>query len=211
MKSNFFLVAIVIGVSIVGAPACLMGQSVALQVLTSGFQDEDGVVKNGMPWGIVIDVSGGSRDFSALSSGLLLPISSFPSPETMTQLETSGGGTDFYFWRANSDTTNSGPPSFLDGFMNLATVPVNDGTPTPVSSGNPYGILWFSEADASLGSFYGFHDTGLDLPPQGSNPDISSSVTPGAADLEIVPEPASYALLAGLLGLGLAILRRRRR
>jgi len=195
---------------IISTTASMKSQTVTIFVETAGFEDQNSIDKNGMPWGIVVDVSGGSRDFSALSDGLLLPVTSFPATQTMTQLQTSGGGTDFYFWRNTVDTANSGPPNFTDGFMFNTTMPINAGTPTPVSTGNPYGILWFSEADATAGSFYGFTDPGLDLPAGGSNVVISSSVTPGAATLQVVPEPQSYAFIAGMLGLGLALIRRRR-
>jgi hypothetical protein len=78
-----------------------------------------------------------------------------------------------------------------------------------VSAGDDYGLIWFSTGSATLGTSdtFGFQDFGT-LPSDGST--ISNGGTPGLALNAIVPEPSTYAALAGVFALGYVMVRRRR-
>lgn len=180
--------------------------SVTLQIKSAGWGDATTSHVNGMAWGIIIssDNAGFGGSFvSDISSALVdFSLPALANPSTPVQI----GSTGYYFARATTDTSNSGPLNFVDGFMDFANVNLT----SPVGAGDAIGLLWFP-TDTSNGSAFGFQDLSMVLPSDGSTvTDIST--TPGLATNTIgvagVPEPGRVMLaLLGLLGL---TLRRRR-
>lgn len=183
-------------------PVLFYGQSVTLFIETSGFSDENQVASNDMAWGIIVDTTG--TGFSSLSTSQLQPFT-FPPLNSIADL-----GDGLVFVRAGENTKNGPPPTFSAGFMDtIAGIPINDNpNANNIKTGDLYGLIWFSSSSAQAGDAYGFIDLGLSLPPQGGNPNISSSVNPSSANLTVVPEPSTYAAIVGLLALALVGFRR---
>lgn len=168
------------------------GQSAVLSITTSGFQNENGVVTNGMTWGVVVDTnaSGGSN-FSDLQTSLTS--SSVPTAGSNAQLNIGGVASDLYlFIDANNPlTTNSGPPSFADGYMFEIAIDVSG----VASSGDSYFLMWLPDSNLGAGDPIGLLDPGLTLPSAGNTVDVSSSIIAGSADFTVIPEPTSTLLL----------------
>jgi hypothetical protein len=187
----------------------LANASVTLTIGTVGWGNSTTTGVNGMPWGILVNTSGAfdGNTVGTLQSALEgFSIPSTANPSTPVQI----GSTGFYFAKGQ-DLTANGPPntSFAPGFMNTAHFNL-----TGVSSGNPFGVLWFSDAATTAGSHFGFQiPTGTNtLPSDGATTTVGSiNTTPGLGSYTIgaAPEPSRVILTA--LGLGLITLRRRRR
>lgn len=180
--------------------------SVTLQINSSGWGDASSAGTNGMAWGIIIssDNAGfGGSFLSDISSALIdFTVPALANPADPVQI----AGTNYYFARGTTDTSNSGPPTFTDGYMGFANINLN----SPVGAGDAYGLLWFPTG-TSEGSSFGFQDLSLALPSDGSTvTDIST--TPGLATNTIgvagIPEP-SRMILAMLGFVGLMFRRRR--
>ncbi len=180
--------------------------SVTFQINSAGWGDATTSGVNGMAWGIIIssDNAGfGGSFLSDISSALVdFSLPDLGNPSTPVQI----GSTGYYFARATTDTSSSGPPSFTNGYMGTANVNLT----APVGSGDPIGLLWFPSG-TSNGSAFGFQNLSMVMPSDGSN-ETNISTTPGLATNTIgvagVPEPGRVMLaLLGLLGL---TLRRRR-
>jgi hypothetical protein len=182
--------------------------SVTLTIGTSGWGDSTATSVNGMAWGILVNTSG-SFNGSTIST-LQSALQGFTIPTLSASVSTPVqiGSTGLYFARAQSNTSNSGPPTFTNGFMFTDNFNL-----TGVSSGNPFGVLWFPEGTTTSGSHFGFQvPTGTNtLPSDGATITSGIGTTPGLGTNTIgaVPEP-SRAILAAF-GLGLIALRRRRR
>lgn len=177
------------------------------------FLDENGDEKSGMFVGLVIDISG-----DGFSAGSYVSF----DPSAMGYLSDSEGETDDYFVFGNSNFLSSRTETFDPGISRMIidtalNIPHADSSSSPVNAGMNFGVIWFSTNSAGVGDWYGFLDfstpTGDVIPSDGATVDFSlaaSSLNPGSASFQVVPEPATYALLAGLLGLGAAFARRRR-
>ena len=179
--------------------------AVTVNISSSGWADESGTPMNGMAWGLVFATNGSSFGGSFdtdLSSGIVgftpAPIS---DPATATQIFG-----DYYFARAQSDTTSSGPPTFSDGFMFTTRFNLD----ANVSTGDSYGLLWLPSGSGSVApsDYYGFQDLAQSVPSDGSTTAVISG-SPTSASFQAVPEPSSFGFLLGCFGLGFVFLRRR--
>lgn len=198
---RFFLFAAALLLFTAGARA-----SVTFQINSSGWGNATTSGVNGMAWGIIIssDNAGfGGSFLSDISSALVdFSLPALGNPSTPVQI----GSTGYYFARATTDTSSSGPPSFTNGYMGTANVNLT----APVGTGDPIGLLWFPSGTSS-GSAFGFQNLSMTMPSDGAT-ETGISTTPGLATNTIgvagVPEPGRVMLaLLGLLGL---TLRRRR-
>ncbi|MBC2604218.1 hypothetical protein [Puniceicoccus vermicola] len=74
------------------------------------------------------------------------------------------------------------------------------------------GLVFSSDTSISAGQKYGLsRNSNWEVPNDGgSTAGIVSNSPGGSANLTVVPEPEAFAFLAGLLGLGLVFVRRRR-
>jgi len=182
--------------------------SVTIAIATSGWGNNTTASVNGMTWGFVVSSDGSAFNgtttttLSSALQGFSIPLTATPSNPVQI------GSSIYYFVEAQLPTTNSGPPSFTNGFMNTD----NFNLAGPVGSGDPLGLLWFAEGTTTSGSHYGFQNLNFNTPADGSNI-IAGTVTstPGLAAFTIgaAPEPG-HSLLA-LLGVGTLVLRRRRK
>lgn len=91
-------------------------------------------------------------------------------------------------------SVNANDPALADGdYFYVAWFPTVVDSATSLSGGESYGLTRASD---------------WELPASGS---VTGSSAPGGnANLTVVPEPQSFAMVAGILGLGLALIRRRR-
>lgn len=182
--------------------------SVTLTVGTAGWGNNTTTNVNGMTWGVLINSSGSSFDGNTIST-LQSALQGFSIPALPTGASTPVqiGTTGFYFAEAQSLTSSSGPPTFTNGYMGTDQFNL-----TGVSSGNAFGLLWFSEGTTTSGSHFGFQiPTGINtLPSDGSTITSGINTTPGLGSYTIgaAPEPSRVILAA--LGLGFIFLRRRR-
>ena len=182
--------------------------TVTINVNTSGWGNASAAA-NSLFWGIVVDTdgSGSGGDFGGT---FLADLGN--ALEGYTLPGVSGGGgfasgatifNEYELVAARGLTANGGPPTFAVGLMNDLGLNLTGN----IGAGDDYGLIWFSTGTGTLGSAdtFGFQDFG-DLPSDGST--ISNGGTPGLA-LNPIPEPATYALLSGFLGLGYVMFRRR--
>jgi hypothetical protein len=169
-----------------------------------GLANSAGTLTNGMNYAIVVDTTGNGfnpglyESFDINSSGIALTI--------------AGSATDdyFVFGSALGTTATGGPPTFGVGSMVSALSNITYGA---YGQSDPFAIIWFESNSANEGDSYGFHtDAGLVLPSDGSSVSFVSEIGTNTktASFTVVPEPAHYAALVGLLGLGMVLLRRRR-
>lgn len=205
MIINYKKLVLLIGLIMAGHLP-VFSQTATLQITTSGFQNEDSVVTNGMTWGIVVDTnSSGGSGFSDLQSNLTASV--VPIAGNNSQLNIGGIASDLYLFidATFPTTTNSGPPSFNDGFINQITI---NGTGL-VESGDPYFLMWLPDSTINNGDPVGLFNPGLTMPADGAGVTISSSITAGSADFTVVPEPSSALLL--LIGSACLFFKRRYR
>jgi hypothetical protein len=186
--------------------------TVTINVQTSGWGDASAAA-NDLFWGIIVDTDGAGTGgdfggtFLADMGGALFGYT-LPS--------VSGGGAfasgisvfdEYELVAARGLTEGGGPPTFGVGAMNDLGLNLSGN----ISSGNDYGLIWFSTGVTTLGTSdtFGFQDFG-NLPSDGAT--ISVGGTPGLASNAItaVPEPSTFAALAGLCALGAVMVRRRR-
>lgn len=180
--------------------------SVTVQINSSGWGDSDTTAVAGMAWGIVVASDGSSFGGTAEFGGVLESIlngfamEDFATPSVPTQI----GATSYYFLRAQSNTTTTGP---LQGHMASVQFDLD----SEITTGDAFGLLWFPSGDGvvSIGDSFGFQDLNETIPPDGFTTDPIGG-SPGLATFNVVPEPSTYAAIAGLMVLGFAVARRRR-
>lgn len=186
--------------------------TVTLNIKTSGWGDDTSTSVNGLAWGILVDTDG-SGTGGNFSGSFLSDLSSNLNGYTIPAMSGTGNFSsgsvifdEYYYVAGRAETSNSGPPTNTDGFMDDLGITYG----TEITSSDDYGLVWFSlGASSTLGAsdFFGFQDIG-NLPADGAT--VSPTTTPGQT-LTAVPEPAAYTLLAGCLGLGWVVTRRHRR
>lgn len=204
MKSKL-LGALIATVAILAASDA--SASVTIAIKTSGYGNATTASTNGMAWGVVISSTGAAfsgsttSDLAAALEGFTIP--ALGNPTTPVQIGTTG----YYFSRAVTDTSSSGPPTFTNGYMNT----VNFNLGGAVGSGDPLGLLWFSEGTTTSGSHFGFQDLSYNTPSDGANvtSGFTASGTLGNLTIGAAPEP-SRALLLGFGALGFMMRRRRK-
>lgn len=185
--------------------------SVTIQIDTAGWGDNLSTEVNGMAWGIIVDSDGNASggDFTGtFLSDLATALDGFTLPGVAAVNSGVLVFDEYYFIQSQSLTSNSGPSAgFTDGYMNTLGANLD----STVTSGDDYGLLWFSSGTGTLGSsdYFGFQDIGT-LPSDSSV--INPSSTPAQATLQVgaVPEPSTAAALAGLMALGYVMVRRRK-
>lgn len=185
-----------------------LNASVTIQIDTAGWGDESTSAVNDLAWGIIVD-SNGSATGGDFTGSFISNLSSALNGFTLPGVAPVNSGVlifdEYYFVQSQSLLSNSGPSAgFTDGYMNTLGVNLD----ANVSSGDDYGLLWFSigTGEVSNSDFFGFQDIGV-LPSDSSV--ISPATTPGLTT-NAVPEPSAYAALAGFCALGWVMIRRRR-
>jgi len=190
----------------------------------TGFANSSGVATNGMRWGIVVDtlangISGAGPTmydpgFDLSTAGFLMVnnvltddyyVPAISTIDLVTPLVTSfQSGT-------GGDVGGNG------GITAIGNVPFGGGT--GISTGDPFGIIWF-ESGSGIGNSYGVLENQsvsaeFDIPADGNTTSFASTyftaVNPDAikpANLMLTPEPSRF-LLLGLGGIGLLLRRRR--
>lgn len=166
----------------------------------AGFQNGSGSPTDGMPFGIVVDTSGGATGFGALSSLNTFDISTNLAAIAPDLVYDFGG--------------NAAPPTTTTAFGEVGAVTTLTNV-QDYSVNDPFAIIWFPDSNADSGSTFGFlTDPGFQIGSPGSTTDYSAlGVFSGTGSFEassnIVPEPSAFALIAGCFGLALAMARRR--
>lgn len=188
--------------------------TVTINIKTAGWGDASAAA-NDLAWGILIDTDGASfgGDFSgSFLTDLGAALNGFTIP-SVTGAGGFGSGTsvfdEYVFVSGRALTTPSGPPTpGLAGYMNDLGTNLGSG----IDASDDYGLLWFSTGTTTLttSDTFGFQDLGT-LPADGAT--ITPSTTAGFATsaITVVPEPSTYAAIAGLVVLGFTAVRRRRR
>ena len=183
--------------------------------IASNFANQNGVVTNGMQYGIVI-----STTDSSFSAGLYDPMSN--SVYTSGGFLTIGGiaTDDYYFvggltFNSTDDQEGDFTTPGGNGTIGLVSnVPVLPDSGALASTGDPFALIWFSTNSANSGDFYGFMtDASFTMPSTGtvdrSAPFVGADPIRSATfQFDAIPEP-SRALLFGLAGM-LTLFRRRR-
>lgn len=179
--------------------------SVTIQVNTAGWGDNSSANVNNMAWGIVVASDGG--DFTgSFTSDIASVLNGFALPGVAPVNSGALIYDEFYFIQSQSLTSNSGPAAvFTDGYMNTLGAELD----ATITAGDNYGLLWFTVDTGTVGTsdFFGFQDIGS-LPSDSSS--INPATIPGLATFSVVPEPSTFAALAGVFALGAVVLRRRR-
>lgn len=138
-------------------------------------------------------------DFASIDAGL-----SFT-----TGTAWSLGGNTYTVLGSNSIITNSGSGVFSSG---SATYDLS----TDVATGNEIGMLVFlaSSGSTSSGDTFRIYTGDWLVPADGTNQGVTGSTAPytgaAAGAGTVVPEPSTYAMIAGMLALGYVMVRRRR-
>lgn len=164
--------------------------SVTLQI-RSQLANNAGVATSGMTWGVLVDATGDG--FGVTSTG------------SINTFDFSSNGSingDSYF--TGSAATAFSPP-FGGAGVALNTDPIT--LSGDVGAGDSFALFWTD------GTYYGFAtETLAVLPSDGSTTAFNTvfSNDPYTAAGTIVPEPSTYAMLAGALALGYVMVRRRK-
>jgi hypothetical protein len=183
--------------------------SVTLTIGTGGWGNATTSNVTGMDWGIIVDTSGGN--FSGASASLQTALLGFSIPSNATPATPIEiGNTSYYFALAQTQTQVGGPgDGFVNGLMNTD----NFALTSPVASGEHMGVLWFGSNTTTAGSSFGFQALGGANTVPADNSTITTGITssPGLAAYSITAAPEPSRTLLAFLGLGLCLMRRRRK
>ena len=175
-----------------------------------GYQNSSGNPTNGMDFGLVVDTAGNGFDGDGSTASYTEFSYNTGSPSNATGfLNVGGSASDDYFTVGSTDfnglpletedaSAAGGPNAGV--FIGIQGLDVL----TESLNGKSYGVIWMESDTANAGDNYGFVDSTLTIPADGSTVDHSgtfSGLTPGSASLQFqaVPEPAHVALGFGLL------------
>lgn len=174
----------------------------------------DGPATNGMSWGLLFDVNGdgfalGSYDGFNLTSNYL-------------ELTSGGAATGDVFIFAGSPGSTTVPTTIQFGPFTGSVTTVSGveyGGPnsspalsTAVGQNRQFGVIWFPENSAVVGSSYGFaRNSDMIIPADGANFTTAQNISPLDPTYTLVPEPSTYAALLGAVVLGFVAQRRRRK
>jgi hypothetical protein len=171
--------------------AVALNASVTLQIRTQ-LANAAGTPTTGMSWGVLVDTAGDG--FAVTPTGTIAPGFDFSTNGAL--------GGDNYF--VGSALTVTSPPFGGTGVaLNTNPFDLTGG----VEALDLFGIFWTD------GTAYGFVTAGgATLPSDGGTVAYNTVFTddPYTAGGSIVPEPSTYAALAGMLALGYVMVRRRR-
>ena len=219
LKSIFLAACILGGATQASATVTLYLSDALGGVFAKGFAGQNGVAKDGMRWGIVVDTTGngfqaGNYDPFTLTSGA----GSF--------LNASSAATDDYFFASSSGgdfftTFDSSGFDAVNGGAGTITsiVDVPFGGATGIGATDKIALIWFDTNSAADGSKYGFLSGPTFALPggiaDGGDADLSGLVPAGSRTASftfggatVVPEPSRLMLL-GLGFFGLFFRRRR--
>jgi hypothetical protein len=182
-KTSLILLSVVASVGFLQA-------TVTIQI-RSQLANGAGTATTGMTWGLLVDTAGDG--FSITPTGTISPFD--------FSANGSIGGDNYFF----GGTTAFAPPYGGAGVA-LQTPPID--LSGGVGTGDAFGVFWTDGANN-----YGFvTDAAATLPSDGFLSDYQTIFTsdPYTAQGSIVPEPSSFALIAGALGFGWVMVRRRK-
>lgn len=170
--------------------------------------DPSGTPQDGMSWALIVDTAGDGIDSVTAGVGY----DPFDINTSSTFLSLGGAQTDDYYTFGESLGTTInfiGQTGTVGQASNLL-----DSTQDSNLAGTPsYGLIWFPSNSAGAGDSYGTaFDPSVTFPSGASPlvPEYGYADTTWTATQTIVPEPAHYAALLGLLGLAFVMWRRRR-
>ena len=175
-----------------------------------GYQNSAGVLTNGMDFGVVVDTAGDGFDGDGSTASYTEFSYNTGSPSSATGFLNVGGSASDDYFTVGSGDFNGFPLETEDVFAfggpSAGVISDVSGIDVLTESlvGKDYGILWMESDTANAGDNYGFVDSTLTIPADGSTVDESgtfSGLTPGSANLQFqaVPEPAHVAIGFGLL------------
>lgn len=210
---KFVLTILVFTLSSLQLVATITLQFSGVSGVADGFRNSSGSIDNNGRYGLVFDLSGGSTGFSSL-------INPSASSSTLDSFDINlnnqliAPNLSYRFGGGVSEPSQFSSAAGSGG----AVTTITNISYTDLSSGDPFGIIWFPSSGLTASSVYGFlTDPGFTTPGDSESVSFETlSVWDGTGDFQptnftAIPEPSAYATILGLLGLGYAVFCRRRR